>query len=112
MLSYHVVSLFARVPTALIRYVLARGFRLSRDEAARLNFSTSVALQPGDDIASILGVAHNLHCLVSHAFRRVDLANICMKRWIRQAMFPEYYYPGATEETLAEHKSHNCQYTA
>lgn len=50
----------------------ARGFRLPLNEAARLNLNSSVALQPGDDFATILGATHNLHCLVSHAFHTTD----------------------------------------
>lgn len=45
-----------------------RRFRLHPDEAVRLNVSDSVRLKPGDDIAVITGVLHNLHCLVSGPF--------------------------------------------
>ena len=41
-----------------------RRFRLHPDEAVRLNVSDSVHLKPGDDLAVITGVLHNLHCLV------------------------------------------------
>ena len=45
-----------------------RRFRLHPDEAIRLNVSDSVHLKPGDDLAVITGVLHNLHCLVSALF--------------------------------------------
>lgn len=45
--------------------LLVRGFRLHPYEAAHLNMSDSVRLEPGDDLATITGVLHNLHCLVS-----------------------------------------------
>ena len=49
----------------LIPMLSVRRFRLHPDEAVRLNVSDSVRLKPGDDLAVITGVLHNLHCLVS-----------------------------------------------
>ena len=49
----------------LISILSVRGFRLHPNEAADLNISDSVRLEPGDDFATITGVLHNLHCLVS-----------------------------------------------
>jgi hypothetical protein len=43
----------------------AHGFRLSPKEAAKLNITQSIMF-PGSDFSSILGVIHNLHCLVTH----------------------------------------------
>lgn len=52
-------------PLVLIAIFSVRGFRLHPYEAARWNMSDSVRLEPGDDFATIIGVVHNLHCLVS-----------------------------------------------
>ena len=42
---------------------LDKGFRLSSEEAARLNLSATPL--PGNDHATMLSVYHNLHCLVN-----------------------------------------------
>ena len=52
----------------LISLLSVRRFRLHPDEARRLNVSDSVRLKPGDDLAVITGVLHNLHCLVGSPF--------------------------------------------
>ena len=53
------------ISNSLLESVLKmRGFRLHPYEAAHLHMSDSVRLAPGDDFAAIIGVLHNLHCLV------------------------------------------------
>lgn len=44
--------------------ILVRGFRISPEEAASLKIKDSIKVRPGQDLATILGVVHNLHCLV------------------------------------------------
>ncbi|KAF2731973.1 hypothetical protein EJ04DRAFT_566434 [Polyplosphaeria fusca] len=72
---------------AWINMTNPRTFRLHPDEAARLNFTDSVMVKPGEDFSSMLGVIHNLHCL----------------RRLRQMLYPEYYYPNEAEDM----KQHN-----
>ena len=58
-------KLFVLNPCFVLMSMLSvRRFRLHPDEAVRLNVSDSVRLKPGDDLAVITGVLHNLHCLV------------------------------------------------
>ena len=59
-----------------MRQLLVRGFRLHRNEAARLNLTDSVTLQPGEDFATILGVIHNLHCLVGYLSLAIGMSLI------------------------------------
>ncbi|PQE28243.1 tat pathway signal sequence protein [Rutstroemia sp. NJR-2017a WRK4] len=66
------------------------GIRLSREEAARLGIKKSILLSDGD-LAVILGVHHNLHCL----------------RRLRQSFFPAYYYPNWTAEARERDNRHN-----
>ncbi|KAF2258961.1 hypothetical protein CC78DRAFT_556282 [Lojkania enalia] len=49
---------------AWINNTSPRSFRLSHGEAARLNFTDRILIQPGDNFGSMLGFIHNLHCLV------------------------------------------------
>ena len=63
-----------------------RRFRLHPDEAVRLNVSDSVRLEPGDDLAVITGVLHNLHCLVSKCpLSQVWLKNLINPRGAEEA---------------------------
>jgi hypothetical protein len=43
---------------------LARRFKLTREEAARLNITDAIQVRPNKDFGGMLGVKHNLHCLV------------------------------------------------
>ena len=45
-------------------YLEVRSFRVHPKEAERLNFTDSILIDDGDDFSSMLGVMHNLHCLV------------------------------------------------
>ncbi|CAF9943613.1 MAG: hypothetical protein ALECFALPRED_000758 [Alectoria fallacina] len=72
-----------------------RGFQLHRDEAAGLNFTESLLVQPdGEKFGAILGVIHNLHCLWK-------------KRRVRQSYYQDVYYPNATAEILANNRNHD-----
>ncbi|OCL06359.1 hypothetical protein AOQ84DRAFT_411272 [Glonium stellatum] len=63
-----------------------RSFRLHRKEATRLNLTDSVLVQPGEDFGTMLGVLHNLHCLM---------------------MYSEYYYPDASQEEHEHNRIHS-----
>jgi len=67
-----------------------RALRLSHDEAARLNITDSMLVQPGEDFGVEMGLIHHLHCL----------------RSMRQAMDADYYYPGASGEEMNMHQQH------
>ncbi|PCH01408.1 Protein of unknown function DUF3328 [Penicillium occitanis (nom. inval.)] len=76
------------------KLIRPRSFRLRRGEAARLNLTDSILAQPGDDFATELGIIHNLHCLQR------------LQRRIRQMLYPNYYYPDASEEELEYNRLH------
>ena len=91
-----------------------RRFRLHADEAARLNVSDSVRLQPGDDLAVITGVLHNLHCLVSlplppfhRASSRSKSSPGAQRRRRQSLLYPDYYYPNATQEVMNDRWHHD-----
>jgi len=70
------------------------GVRFSREEAARLNMNIDESLPlRNDDLAIVITVHHNLHCL----------------RSLRQGYFIDHYYPSETEHQKAlriEHSLH------
>lgn len=66
----------------------ARNFRMTREEAARLNITDSLQIQPTNEFGGMLAVMHNLHCLVSlclpfciHNF--FSLVSSCILRILR-----------------------------
>ena len=49
----------------IILIIPARGYQISVEEARKLQINDSIKLEPGMNYATLLGVTHNLHCLVS-----------------------------------------------
>lgn len=59
---------------------LVESFKLTNEDAAILNISTDTALplHSGDGYAGILGVTHNLHCLVC-SIQKKNYTTVCLE---------------------------------
>jgi len=71
-----------------------RGIQISTSQASLLNHPKNGLLAGNGTLATILGVQHNLHCI----------------RYIRQTLYPTYYYPdhntNAEQGARAYHAGH------
>ena len=88
-------SIFCGAPsrdsnTAWDRLQQVRGVAVAPGEASRINLPTTGLWAGNGTTATLLGVQHNLHCI----------------RFVRQVLYPSYYYPNQTVAEREERITH------